>query len=167
MVLPSPARPPASSGTRLPRPRPGRRPARVSLSRPAAGRPLPTPERRWGASGQGGGGRGGCPGVAADSGGKRASPRGLPARQRPRGPGLSAGLSRGDRAGRSPKEESARLLPSLAGCSGTCWISGTQCRHPRPSSLRRQLAPCGLHAAGRRTRGGGGSDPWGPRWSRL
>lgn len=68
--------------------------------------------------------------MAADSGGKRASPRGLPARQRPRGPGLSAGLSRGDRAGRSPKEERGRLLPSLAGCSGTCWISGRQCRHP-------------------------------------
>lgn len=123
LVLPSAC---SSSGTRLPHPRPGRRPGPgqpLQTGRCAAGRrqPLSTPERCWGASGGGAGRPGRLPG---GGGWQRREAWRAPGASRPDSvpavQGHQQGLpgERRVRDGRSA-EGGEGHLPSLAGCPGT------------------------------------------------
>lgn len=125
------ATPRQQQGLRLPHPRPGRRrPGSASPDRPPWAAGQRSPARRLGSLGDGQGRPGRLPGGGGRQRRKRASPgasRLDPAS--PWGQGYQQGCPGRQEGGkRSPKE--GRGGVSLAGCSGTCWISGRQCRHP-------------------------------------
>ena len=142
-----------------PRPPPG--PGQpLQTGRWAAGgaRPLSTPERRWGASGTGRGRPGRLPGGGGRQRREACEPPGPPGSTASPWSGAISRAAPGRQSGKEPEGgEGASRWPAALEPAG---FPGGSVATPRPSSLRRQLAPCGLHAAGR-TRGGGGLRPLG------
>ena len=173
--LPSPARPPVSvlqqrDSASPPSPRPPPGPGSASPDRPLCGRPQAAPVHPREVLGSLGRGRGeageAARGWRLAAEGSVASPRSLPARQRPRGPGPSAGPSRGETRQRRKERGRRRGASPLVGRLpwDPAGLPARGVTTPRPRTLRGQLAPRGLYAGGRRT---GGSDLWSPKWSRL